>query len=186
MRFVLTRESCNMSATVRSGGVQYNSGIALQGNGIIQTRAGDIELVGVGGASSTGSNKGVVALNGFSVSTVDGNISISGVGGTSTSGGFHNGIEFRNDIHVISTGSGDIELHGTGLQSARGILIAWTGLSSSIRSEGTGNIHLDGTGIGGAPGIDIGFNTAVDVSVIGGGSVEITGVSDSGDGVVLP
>ncbi|TAF68678.1 MAG: filamentous hemagglutinin N-terminal domain-containing protein [Oscillatoriales cyanobacterium] len=164
--------SGNINLNGVAGNTANNIGISVDAASTLQTTgSGSITLNGTSGSSLNSSG---IVLRGPRISSVNGDITLTGSGK-----GVGEGIYLTSSAVVESTGTGNINLTGTGVNGTTsnvGILMDNT---STVRSL-NGNITLKGTGSGTASqntGMSINNST---VESIGTGSITFNGTGGNG------
>lgn len=157
-------------------------GIFITGNSLLQTAAGDVNIVGVGAAT------GLSRLNGIRINlgqtdaavirSVDGNINLTGTAGNGPSD-FQTGVLIDGANPIQLTGTGSLIVNGTGGDGLNGNY--GIGIQNAAISVNEGNIELNGTaGDGDAGQIGVSINFGVSIQILEGGSLAVTGNAGNG------
>lgn len=138
-----------------AGGSYANVGVQVDDNSVVSTTgSGNITLTGTGGSTSTGGlNNGLYIARGANISTVNGDLNIVGTAApSSTPANQAEGVYILNATTLSSTGTGSINITGTGGQAGtdnNGVRLD-SGPTISVNS---GNVNITGTaGVGGSAG----------------------------------
>ncbi|MEO1528218.1 MAG: GEVED domain-containing protein [Planctomycetota bacterium] len=143
----VTTVSGAISITGRGGtlaNTDFNRGIGLFDNTVIESESGPITLTGTGGSGDVGMRGIQIGSDQVRIRSIDGDISLRGTGGVGN-GWFHQGIIFFGGT-VESTGDATITLEGiggSGGNSNIGILVQ--GAESAVTST-FGDIFFEGMG----------------------------------------
>lgn len=177
-----------------SGSSTTNTGVSVEGRGVITAGGTGAVSVTGNGSATTGANIGV-SVNGVGsqIGSAGGAVSVTGTGTGSTA--LVPAVNVSAAGTITAGGTGSVTVNGTsnGLaQNSYGVYV--TGSSSQINSLG-GNVSVNGTG-GGSTTATQGYGVFVDnagmISAGGTGTVAITGTGrntsgsgGSNDGVVI-
>ncbi len=175
------------------------SGIGMSTSSIVRSTgvgaaAGNITMLGTGGANSDWSSGGI-GINGATVTTIDGDISLQGTGGANMTGWNGIGVYLASGT-ISSTGTGNdagnITLNGiggpNGVLGSEGVRISWGGQITTV----DGDISI--TGVGQAVQESHGFWMSWGGKIIstgtgaGAGNISITGTTGNsygGFGILL-
>lgn len=167
-------------------GSGHNYGIALLHGRIAAAGAGNITLIGHGGATLGWENTGIL-IRGASVTSENGDVALTGHGGgkTGAKGGVSSGVVIHQKGRVTSTGSGRVIMEGSGGQGAAmqhfGVLVR----SEAQISSAGGDVKVSGTG--GAGGIGVLLGGGASLRSGGRGSLTVSGRAGEGDscGILL-
>ena len=179
----VTAQGGNITITGTGGAtpVDGNNGIRISGNSarITNTASGAITLTGIGGGSNDSNrNLGVrIDVSAFA-SVQDGALNVTGIGGGSGLGIRNYGVLLLGGGRLLSQGSGNISIAGTGGNGA-GTGFANDGIriegEASIQALGNGNLAVSGTGSNASGGQNMGVVITISNAVSLGGFISAQG-----------
>ncbi|MCB1086459.1 MAG: hypothetical protein KDM63_05400, partial [Verrucomicrobiae bacterium] len=152
-----------------------NYGITIYGNStLFAGGAGAMSLTGSGGASLGGLNVGVY-LGDTTATVANGDLTILGTGGSrASSNNSQNRGVFTERSSLVSTGSGDISITGSGAgggTKSAGVTL----VSTSVSADGSGSIILVGTGTAVGTVLNHGISLLAATVRTQGGDLTVTG-----------
>lgn len=172
-----------------SGGYDssFSDGVHIEGSNIYNTGAGYVRIYGDGAsnnASGVSNSRGVYLTN-ANIMAGDGGIQITGNSWGDSSGSYNDGVLISGASNIyIPSGSGSIQItgHGRGGDHSPGVAIADT---TAINTQ-DGDITITGssssyTGSGGGNFGVVMFGAGPSVASYGGGTILISGDTDSTD-----
>jgi filamentous hemagglutinin family protein len=169
-------------------GVSLSNGAVIQSTGNSE-HTGNITIIGEGGVGYR-ENYGVRIEN-SSIETVDASMMIDGEAGKTSWGHNTEGVALYNNAKLITSGAGNISLHGIGHGIVTSNNNSGIRLDSGVEiaTEGTGEIDLTGVAGGGSDSAGVKINgasvTSADGKITIDGSVDNTEVGPSRKGVLI-
>ncbi|MGB0372335.1 MAG: filamentous hemagglutinin N-terminal domain-containing protein [Opitutales bacterium] len=167
--------------TLRGFGGTY-AGVRLRASTSIDTTTGNISIFG---QASSGAGPGVRIENTSPIQTTGGDITIVGIGESENTGtsGFTPGVSINSDASLLTTGSGNIQITGTGSQQVNdsyNIGVTFSNSNILLQTE-NGDIDIDGFGGYGSESYGI-FLEGAKLEATGTGDIILdgSGIDDAG------